>query len=1115
MHSFNSPKEKFVKLINRNIIATLLLPFLALSANDYINPASFDLRNIDGKSYINNAKNQGSSGSCYAFAATSTAEGSYNYTMDLYDDKRASFSESFIIWSLGQKYEGFPILDNGDGGFSTSDEMQGLLDYGAISDKTFPFNKEILEKYLNDKKELKLNYYWDEPKVKFAGWHRLPDNDIETMKKAMTLFGTLKASVLANDEFADYENGVYSDTYNASKHPLAYESDANHAISLVGWTSDNAWILRNSWGSNWAEDGYMKIDFNSAAVSFGASSLNYLPWNSYGFENVNINNLSDITANVTDTGYQKVSRGIYKWGNDNSSIKNSANITAEALEQDKFSFVHGVYLWAGDNSSIENSGTISSTASSINSQATANGVLLQGTTISNSGSINAQASTNDEKYRATSYGIRHFSFDEDSLIKNTSTGTISSKATSAGAWAYGIDSIDVKQIENHGTITVEGNGSAIGIISNGQRYGNSVVKNFGNINVLSGEDASGIFSFYTNIINENSIVVKSTSDKGSTFGISSNKFETDDSNKFYYSNIYTKIINNGLIDVDSVNSGYGINSKGENFIINTGTINVALSSKGEAFGAHLTNVNEFINTGTISASSPDNHVFGIFSLNSNVFNNGTVNGHASFDKSHLGGVGTFNGDVSMISSTLNPGNSIGTMTINGNYSQDSNSTLKIELDKNSSDELIVNGNIKLEDKTTLEIIPLEYIKSASYTSFIKSFSASGTFNIDSPLVINASLRKDAGDFSLDISRNPYESLGANSTQKSIGNALESLRTNTSSDTQNILNIFDSQKDLSTFQNNLSQLSASLYASASNAVIENTLFLKSTLNQHIQDIRRVDKKDTLAWGTVLASNSSVQKQNEFSQYEQTTKGVILGLDKKVKDNLKIGLAVSLLDQDIDEDDTKNTNKIKSHYAHLYATYDYSNWFASSTLSLGKADISSNRHIPFLYRNATSKHTGNIYALSALGGYEYKINKTSLMPTLELNYTSLKDKSFSENGASDVSLHLDSYKTTSLKSSVGLDLSYVEKKDYKYIKPNIYVKWVHEYLGQNDDIKATFVAGGESFNSQSKSFNTNQTILGAGVDVGFSKNISLNIDAQTILAPKIDTDYNLNAKLRFIF
>ncbi|NLC28606.1 MAG: hypothetical protein GX780_07535 [Campylobacteraceae bacterium] len=112
-----------MKFATKNAYLALLLSPLLLQADIYTNPSTFDLRNVDGKSYINDVKDQSPYGTCYSFGATSAAEGSYNYTMNLYGKNRSSFSETFIIWSLGQKYEGFPMDSKGDGGLNTYDYL--------------------------------------------------------------------------------------------------------------------------------------------------------------------------------------------------------------------------------------------------------------------------------------------------------------------------------------------------------------------------------------------------------------------------------------------------------------------------------------------------------------------------------------------------------------------------------------------------------------------------------------------------------------------------------------------------------------------------------------------------------------------------------------------------------------------------------------------------------------------------------------------------------------------------------------------------------------------------------------------------------------------------------
>lgn len=393
-------------------------------------------------------------------------------------------------------------------------------------------------------------------------------------------------------------------------------------------------------------------------------------------------------------------------------------------------------MWAGDGSSIENSGTIASHADTSGNQATAYGVLLQGTTLKNSGTIDSIASSFNA-YRSTSYGVRHFSFDKDLLLLNS--GTIKSKATSLNGWAYGVSAIVVKLIQNYGDIEVEASSKASGIVSDGQRYKDSTVENYKDISAKSSKDAYGIYSYYANIINKGSILSESTEENGESFGIFANE------SKGYYGDIDRTVVNSsdGNITAKSKTGSHGIYSLGVNTIINKGTINATISSNGEAFGAYIDSTDKFINEGIISAKSEasaideEDQIYGLVSLNSQIYNNGTIIGDTQLENSFLGGDGTLKGDLSMLSSRFNPGNSIGTVNIDGNYGQDKDSKLIIELGKTSSDRLIVTKDILLEDGATLEIIPLEYIKNQTYSSFIQSSSIDGAFKIESPLVLMA------------------------------------------------------------------------------------------------------------------------------------------------------------------------------------------------------------------------------------------------------------------------------------------------------------------------------------------------------------------------------------------
>jgi C1A family cysteine protease len=234
-------------------------------------PSSFDWRNYNGRSYIGSIRNQGSCGSCYAFAAAAAAEGTYNRAMGLYDGNCVDFSESFIIWCLGKYGPYYAHFSGCDGADYDYQELEALTVEGVCLESSFPYT--IIDPGSCT--------HWGDPRTVFSSWHRIACNDIDAIKTAIMTYGVVDAAVYAGIAFQAYSSGVYSDTNTSCSSYPCYYTATNHAISLVGWDDNppegggGCWILRNSWGETWGEGGYMRIRYSAARVACEACYLTY------------------------------------------------------------------------------------------------------------------------------------------------------------------------------------------------------------------------------------------------------------------------------------------------------------------------------------------------------------------------------------------------------------------------------------------------------------------------------------------------------------------------------------------------------------------------------------------------------------------------------------------------------------------------------------------------------------------------------------------------------------------------------------------------------------------------------------------------------------------------
>jgi cathepsin K len=92
-----------------------------------------------------------------------------------------------------------------------------------------------------------------------------PSNDINKIaavadiKAAICKYGPVAASVWVTPLFQNYAGGVFSEFASNYNSP-----ESNHAIQIVGWDDNKgAWLIKNSWGTDWGEDGFMWIKYNS------------------------------------------------------------------------------------------------------------------------------------------------------------------------------------------------------------------------------------------------------------------------------------------------------------------------------------------------------------------------------------------------------------------------------------------------------------------------------------------------------------------------------------------------------------------------------------------------------------------------------------------------------------------------------------------------------------------------------------------------------------------------------------------------------------------------------------------------------------------------------------
>lgn len=214
-------------------------------------PDSFNWLSVGG---VTSVKDQGQCGSCTAFACTATIDTCFfRGSGSLFDD----LSEQFLVDCANNHYFGQWGAFGCQGAWPQAyyDYLENVSSGRMQTEAAYPYTAKD-----GNCRQTEAGWYTGSSQL---AWKNIWEADEEVVKQWVAEVGPVVTTIFASGEFGSYSGGVLNarDCCNQSEDPSCSFKN-NHAVAVVGYGNESGldyWLVKNSWGSWWGANGYVKV----------------------------------------------------------------------------------------------------------------------------------------------------------------------------------------------------------------------------------------------------------------------------------------------------------------------------------------------------------------------------------------------------------------------------------------------------------------------------------------------------------------------------------------------------------------------------------------------------------------------------------------------------------------------------------------------------------------------------------------------------------------------------------------------------------------------------------------------------------------------------------------
>lgn len=546
-------------------------------------------------------------------------------------------------------------------------------------------------------------------------------------------------------------------------------------------------------------------------------------------------------------------------------------------------------------------------------------------------------------------------------------------------------------------------------------------------------------------------------------------------------------------------------------LLKTGTGALAYDGNSAGFAGRTD-----VGSGALIVGSTASHGDAVLGGSFNIASGGTLAGH--------GTVGSGAGSLVTIASgaILSPGNSVGTLTVNGKLAMAAGSHLMTEIGASGAfDRVVVSGTGDISGSTLN--VSMQGIKLGRYAILTTGGGLTGTFGAVQGTAVSAFVGVkdvyDAYNAYLDVLQvRGFTDAALTRNQKSAAAGVQSLSGGSP--------LYDAVVQLPTdavARSAFDQVSGEVHASAKTALIEDSRFFRSAAIDRIRAafdgvaagsgavMTYADGKPapvaattdrSALWAQGFGSWGRTGSDSNAARLNRSSGGFLMGLDAPAFDSWRLGMMAGYSHTSFDVKDRSSSGSSDNYHLGLYGGTQWGNLAFRTGAAYTWHDISTSRNIVFPGFTDRLKSDYAAGTAQVFGEFAYGVGMgaTRLESFADLAFVSLNTDSFTEKGGAaaltDVSTSTyNTFTTLGLRASTSFDLNGAS------VTARGMLGWRHAFGDITPVAIQRFVAGGDSFSIWGVPIAHDVASIEAGLDYAITRNAIFGISYNAQLGSNV--------------